>query len=112
LFNFLTAGGQVHSTSAPSFDFLDVFDSDGDTDAEALQLLSEMDPSDFFSLLDGPGLGSSSSSTSTFPNSTGNASDSGISNVSSSTPAHSSEDESTAVRGEGALDSRSNTAVT
>ncbi|OQV18460.1 Zinc finger MIZ domain-containing protein 1 [Hypsibius exemplaris] len=83
----------AHSSGA-SLDFFDIFDGDGDTDADALQLLSEMDPSDIFSLLEGPPTGNStsSSSSSSFPHSTGNASDSGISNVSSSTPAHSPED--------------------
>ena len=94
----------AHPTATGVADFFGVFDDEDGTDAAALDFLSDMDASELFSLLDGPlsgGVNSSDGCASslnnnnnnnnglTFPHSTGNASDSGISNVSSgSTPGH------------------------
>lgn len=90
-FFFLSTGSQPPSNNPA--DFLDLnFDTDGDTDNDALQLLSDMSASELLSYLDpsgsnnplGSNVGGLSSTGSSFPNSTGNASDSGISVVSAS----------------------------
>ncbi|XP_055347656.1 zinc finger MIZ domain-containing protein 1-like isoform X2 [Paramacrobiotus metropolitanus] len=83
-----------HPPSNNPTDFLDInFEAEGDTDNDALQLISNMTETDLFMFFENPTtdpLGTSSTSLgSSFPNSAGAGSDSGIS-VASTNPANSS----------------------